>query len=85
MGLFGEEVGGVRAVELGLAWQAAEDAEVETLALGLARKAAADPPLARRTVVSFRAQSWPNAVPWPVAVEAERSARMWSLRRRYGA
>lgn len=85
MGLFGEEVGGARAAELGLAWQAVDDAEVETVALALARKAAADPPLARRAVANFRAQTLPNTVSWPIAVDAERSAQMWSLRRRYGA
>ena len=82
MSLFGEEVDGQRAVELGLAWQALPDAEVEARALELARRAGADPELARRATRSLRSELGPPAVPWPVALDAERAAQTWSLRRR---
>lgn len=85
LGLFGEEVDGERAVALGLAWVAYDDGEVQERALALAARVAADPPLARRTVASFRRETAPGGVPWDVAVELERSPQMWSLRRKHGA
>jgi enoyl-CoA hydratase len=84
MGLFGEEVVGERAVALGLAWAAYDDADVEQQALGLAQRVAQDPALARRMVRSFRRETAPGGLPWDVAVELERSPQMWSLRRRHG-
>jgi enoyl-CoA hydratase len=84
MGLFGEEVVGERAVALGLAWAAYDDAEVEDQALALARRVGRDPALARRMVASFRRETAPGGVTWDVAVEIERSPQMWSLRRRHG-
>ena len=83
MGLFGEEVRGERAVELGLAWSAHEDDEVEQAARDTASRVAADPELARRLVRSFRRETAPGGVPWEVAVELERSPQMWSLRRKH--
>ena len=85
MGLFGEEVVGERAVALGLAWAAYDDADVEGQALALARRVGKDPALARRMVASFRREAAPGGVTWDVAVEIERSPQMWSLRRRHGA
>jgi enoyl-CoA hydratase len=82
MGLFGEELDGRRAVELGLAWEALPDDKVEARARELAARAGADPALARRAARSFRSELGPPSVPWPVALDAERSAQMWSLRRR---
>lgn len=82
MALFGEEVSGRRAADLGFAWEALPDEAVEDRALELARRAAADPELSRRTARSFRNELGPPAVPWPVALDAERAAQMWSLRRR---
>jgi enoyl-CoA hydratase len=82
MGLFGEEVTGRRAAELGFAWEALPDDQVEARALELAGRAAADPELSRRAARSFRNELGPPAVPWPVALDAERAAQMWSLRRR---
>ncbi len=82
IGVFGEEVSGVRASELGLAWAAVEADEVEETARGFARTAARDPELARRVVGSMRRELGPPAVPWDVAVDSERAAQMWSLRRR---
>ena len=80
LAIFGEELDGRRAVELGLAWQALPDDQVDGRALELAGRAAQDPALARMAVRSLRHLS---DVPWPVALEAERTAQMWSLRRRY--
>ncbi|HET7398295.1 MAG TPA: enoyl-CoA hydratase-related protein [Intrasporangium sp.] len=85
MGLFGEEVDGVRAAALGLAWAAYDDLEVEAQALALAARVARDPDLARRVVASFRRETAPGGLPWDVAVELERSPQMWSLRRKHGA
>jgi enoyl-CoA hydratase len=84
MGLFGEEINGERAVELGLAWAAHDDADVEAESLRLARRVATDPPLARRLATSFRRETAAAAMPWEVALDVERSAQMWSLRRRHG-
>jgi len=85
MGLFGEEVDGTRAVDLGIAWSAHEDSEVDEAARTIAGRAAADPELARRLVRSFRRETAPGGMPWEVAVELERSPQMWSLRRKHGA
>jgi enoyl-CoA hydratase/carnithine racemase len=52
MALFGEEVNGERAVELGLAWESVDDTAVEDRALELAQRVAADPQLARVTVAT---------------------------------
>lgn len=82
MGLLGEEVSGTRAVEIGLAWESRPDDEVEARALELAQRAGADPDLARRATSSLRNELGPPMVPWPVALDAERAAQMWSLRRR---
>lgn len=84
MGLFGDEINGERAVTLGLAWAAHDDADVEAQAHAIAAKVAADPELARRAVRSFRRETAPGGVPWDVAVEVERSPQMWSLRRKHG-
>jgi len=84
LGLFGAEVDGGRAVDLGLAWAAHDDADVEQEALAMARRVARDPDLARRTVASFRRETAPGGLPWDVSVELERSPQMWSLRRRHG-
>lgn len=82
MSIFGEEIDGRRAVELGLAWQALPEAEVEPRALELARRVAADPELARAAIRSLRLEAGPPALSWPVALETERAVQMWSLRRR---
>jgi enoyl-CoA hydratase len=78
LALFGERIDGRRAVELGLAWRAVPAADVLPTALALARVPAADPELARRTARSLRTLS---GLPWPAALEAERAAQMWSMRR----
>ena len=80
MALFGEEIDGSRAVDLGLAWEAVDDAVVEDRALELAHRVAADPELARVTVQNFRKET-ATAVSWDVATQFERPAQMWSMRR----
>lgn len=80
--VFGQEIDGRRAAELGLAWEALPEAEVEPRAFALARQAAKDPELARLAVRSLRMEAGPPALTWPAALEAERGIQMWSLRRR---
>jgi enoyl-CoA hydratase len=82
LALFGEEVDGRQAQAIGLAWKAVPTDQVDALAFELASRPAKDPELARATVKSFRNEVGPPAVSWPVALEAERAAQMWSLRRR---
>jgi len=83
MALFGERIDGERAAELGLAWAAVEDGEVESVAGALAAVPGTDPELARRTARSLRAELGPPALPWAAALEMERAPQMWSLRRRH--
>lgn len=85
IGLFGEEVSGTRARELGLAWDAVPSAQVDTRARELAARVAADPELARRALASLRGELGPPMLPWPAAVAVERGPQMWSLRRRHGS
>lgn len=80
-GLFGKELAGARAAELGMAWTAVDDADVETTALDLARPVARDPELARRMAASFRREV-AAGISWDVAVEVERSPQMWTFRRK---
>ncbi len=80
--LFGVGIDGTRAAELGLAWTSVDDGEVETVALDLAAGPAADPELARATAQSVRTELGPPGIPWAAAVELERGAQMWSMRRR---
>ena len=81
MALFGEQVDGERAVQLGLAWETVEDAAVEDRAMELAARVAADPALARAAVGSFRIETGPPHVSWAVATQFERPVQMWSMRR----
>jgi enoyl-CoA hydratase/carnithine racemase len=80
MVLFGEEIDGDRAAELGLAWESVDDAAVEDRARELATRVAADPELARVTVQNFRREV-ATAVSWELAMQVERPAQMWSMRR----
>jgi enoyl-CoA hydratase len=82
LALFGERIDGTRAAELGIAWAALDDEEVEPAALELAGRAAADPELARRTARSLRSELGPPALPWAAGLELERGSQMWSLRRK---
>lgn len=82
MGLFSEEISPERAVELGMAWKAVDDGEVEDLALELAARPAKDPELAREAARSFRTESGPPGIGWEAAMHFERATQMWSQRRR---
>jgi enoyl-CoA hydratase len=84
MALFGEEINGARAVELGLAWESVDEAAVEDRAMELATRVAADPDLARAAVGNFRKEVVNGAVDWDVAMQYERPAQMWSMRRSAG-
>lgn len=80
--VFGEEIDGPAAVRLGIAWRECPDEQVESTAVELARRAAVDPMLARLAVKNLRGTT-DYGVDWPLAMEVERSAQMWSLRRRH--
>jgi enoyl-CoA hydratase/carnithine racemase len=80
MGVLSQEINGQRAAELGLAWEALGDALVEDRAHELAKRAGADPDLARKAIRSLRLTT-PTQVPWATALQAERAAQLWSLRR----
>jgi enoyl-CoA hydratase len=82
LALFGERIDGARAAELGIAWSAVDDEEVEPTALALAGRAAADPELARRSARSLRSELGPPPLPWAAGLELERASQMWSLRRK---
>jgi enoyl-CoA hydratase len=82
LGLFGQEIDGARAVQLGMAWEALPEAEVEPRALEIARGIAGDPELARAAARSFRLELGPPMSTWTAALEAEKGVQMWSLRRR---
>jgi len=82
-GLFGEEISGLRAKQLGLAWQALPSDEVEHRAAELARRPARDPELARKATASLRTELGPPRLPWAAALEVERGAQLWSMRRRH--
>lgn len=82
MGLFGQDLSGRRAAELGAAWEAVPSEQVEARALELAQTAGADPELARATVKSMHLELGPPAASWAAAVEMERATQSWSLFRR---
>jgi enoyl-CoA hydratase len=81
--VFGEGLSGQRAAELGIAWEALPAEEVLGRAREIAVRTAKDPALARRVVRSARQELGPPAIPWPVALDAERGPQMWSLRRQH--
>lgn len=82
LSLFGQEIDGRRAVDLGLAWEALPEDQVEARAVELATYVARDPELARAAVRSMRLELGPPALSWAAALEAERAVQMWSLRRK---
>jgi enoyl-CoA hydratase len=81
LGVFGDEIDGRRAVELGLAWKAVDDREVDDVALAYALQAAKDPALARRVVASMRREIASPGLSWDAGLEVERAPQMWSFRR----
>jgi enoyl-CoA hydratase len=80
--LFDEEISGLRAVQLGLAWEALPADKVASRAAELARRPARDPALARKATASLRTELGPPRLPWAAALEVERGAQLWSMRRR---
>ncbi|TQM02129.1 enoyl-CoA hydratase/isomerase family protein [Pseudonocardia kunmingensis] len=82
MGLFSEEIDGSRAEQIGLAWRAVPDEDVEEIAFELAAQPAKDPALARQAVRSFRTELGPPGLAWDAALHFERATQMWSQRRR---
>lgn len=82
--VFGEEIDGRRAAELGLAWAAVPAGEVEQRAHEIAARIAGDPELARAVVRSARAELGPPGIAWDVALELETAPQLWSLRRAFG-
>jgi enoyl-CoA hydratase len=82
LALFGERIDGARAAELGLAWEAVADDQVDARASEIAAVPGADPELARRTARSLRSVLGPPALPWAAALDLERASQMWSMRRK---
>lgn len=82
IGLFGVEIEGRRAVEMGLAWESVEASQVEGRALEMAQKLSSDPLLSRELTATFRGET-ATAIPLRLAVQAERASQMWSFRRKH--
>jgi len=82
LALFGQMVSGEQAAAHGLCFEAVDADAVDARALELAAIPAADPELARRTAASLRTELGPPGIPWGAALEMERSAQMWSMRRK---
>ena len=80
MTLLGEEAVGQKLVELGLAWEALPDDQVDERGLELARRCT-DPELVRMATATFRAQNSSRQLPWQSALRAEQAAQMWSMGR----
>jgi enoyl-CoA hydratase len=80
--VFGQEIDGRRAAELGFAWTAVADDEVVSTATAIANTVATDPALARAVVQSARQVIGPPAVSWDVALELELHPQLWSMGRR---
>lgn len=81
MAIFGEEIDGRRAVQLGLAWASLPAEEVETKAIAMARYAAKDPELSRATVRTMRMTAGDKTARWSLALQAERATQTWAMRR----
>jgi enoyl-CoA hydratase len=81
LGMFGEEIDGHRAHELGIAWEAVAEQDVLPRAQMLAARVARDPELARAMASSLRLELGPPPVSWRAALQAESAAQAWSLRR----
>lgn len=81
MAIFRQEIDGTRAEQLGLAWKAVADEEVEPEAMALARRAATDPDLSRAMVKTLRMTAGAKSANWPIALQAERASQLWSQHR----
>lgn len=82
MSLFGQPIDGRRAAEVGLAWEALDDEEVESRAQTIAQTAGRDPELSRHAVASMRREIGPPALSWSAALEVERAPQLWSFARK---
>jgi enoyl-CoA hydratase len=80
--VFGQEIDGRRAADVGFAWAAVPDDQVVATAVAIARDVAADPALARVVVRSARQVIGPPAVTWEHALEMELGPQLWSMDRR---
>jgi enoyl-CoA hydratase len=80
MTLLSQDITGLEASRLGLAWEALPDELVEERAVSLAAVAGRDPELARKVVESLRLSAT-SALSWQAALQAERAPQLWSLRR----
>lgn len=78
--LFDEPVDAATALRIGFAWRVVRRRDLESEALALARRAAGDPALTRRTATTYRAVLAAQLDP-EGAVQLERAAQLWSLRR----
>ena len=81
MTLLGEEVVGQQLVDLGLAWEALPDDQVDERGMELARRCT-DPELVRYAMQTFRAQNASRQLPWQSALRAEQAVQMWSMGRK---
>jgi enoyl-CoA hydratase/carnithine racemase len=79
MAIFGEEVSGLDAVRLGLAWRAFPAADLAAEALRLAGRIADRPELARSVVQTLRLEV-PGPVSWDAAIQLERGPQLRSFR-----
>jgi enoyl-CoA hydratase len=82
MAAFGCDLKGERAVQMGLAWEALDDAAVEGRCLDMAHYAARDPELARLAVPSLRGETGGGHYDVAAASRMERAAQMWTFRRK---
>jgi enoyl-CoA hydratase len=80
--VFGQEIDGRRAAEIGFAWAAVADDEVVSSAVAIADTVASDPALARAVVRSARHVIGPPALSWEIALELELNPQLWSMDRR---
>jgi enoyl-CoA hydratase len=82
VGVLGQALTGTRAYELGLAWAAPADDQVEERAGELAGNAARDPELTRMVMASLRHEVGPPELTLAAALQLERAAQMRTQRRR---
>lgn len=85
MAVLGQEVSGTRAAQLGLAWEAVDDADVERRCAELAGAVGSDPRLAREVVASLRLEADLGGGPLDLAARVERAPQMLSFQRRAAA
>jgi enoyl-CoA hydratase len=83
LALFDGRMTGERAAQLGFAWEAVADEEVESSAREMAALPARDPELARGTARTIRMQIPARTQAWDGALELERVGQAWSMYRRY--